>query len=56
MLIVYCVKDIRDAMLPAGLLELIAVVIVAARYKWKHNTFLSILLGTAAYMVMIRMV
>lgn len=55
-LIVYCVKDIRAAMLPAGLLELIAVVIVAASYKWKHNTFLSILLGTAAYMVMIRMV
>ncbi len=55
-LIVYCVKDIRDAMLPAGLLELIAVVIVAASYKWKHNTFLSILLGTTAYMVMIRIV
>lgn len=43
-------------MLPAGLLELIAVVIVAASYKWKHNTFLSILLGTVAYMVMIRIV
>lgn len=55
-LIVYCVKDIRDALVPKGLLELIAVVIVAASYKWKHNTFLSILLGTAAYMAMIRII
>ena len=27
---------------------------VAVSYKWKHNTFLSILLGTVCYMVLLR--
>lgn len=27
---------------------------VAVSYKWKHNTFLSILLGTVCYMVFLR--
>ena len=37
-LIVYCLK-------------LIAAAITAVSYKWKHNTLISILLGTVSYML-----
>ena len=47
-LIVYCLKD------GTGVWQLLAVVVVAVSYKWKHNTFLSILLGTVCYMVFLR--
>lgn len=33
-----------------GVWQLLAVFVVAVSYKWKHNTFLSILLGTISYM------
>ncbi|MBQ6517786.1 MAG: AzlD domain-containing protein, partial [Anaerolineaceae bacterium] len=32
----------------------IAVLVVALSFKWKHNTFLSILSGTAVYMLLLR--
>lgn len=48
-LIVYCLK-----VLGTGVWQLLAVVVVAVSYKWKHNTFLSILLGTVCYMVLLR--
>lgn len=34
-----------------GLWKLIAAVITAVSYKWKHNTLISILLGTVSYML-----
>ena len=53
-LIIYCLKDalwhVQTEMLPNA----VAVLAVAVSYKWKHNTFLSILLGTAVYMVLLR--
>ena len=36
--------------LPGGLCQLLAVAVTALVHKWKHNTFLSIILGTAVYM------
>lgn len=48
-LIVYCLKDARGDFLGTGVWQLLAV-----SYKWKHNTFLSILLGTVCYMVFLR--
>lgn len=52
-LIVYCLKDgiIREEwrLVP----ELIAVAVVVGSYLWKHNTLVSILLGTACYMVLV---
>lgn len=53
-LIVYCLKDAREDFLGTGVWQLLAVGVVAVSYKWKHNTFLSILLGTVCYMVLLR--
>jgi branched-subunit amino acid transport protein AzlD len=52
-LIVYCLKDIGSNWVGIGIPRLIAVGIVALSYKWKHNTLLSILGGTASYMILL---
>ena len=53
-LVVYCLKGARTDPLGVGLPGLIAVLVTGLSYKWKHNTFLSIIVGTAVYMVLIR--
>ena len=53
-LIVYCVKDSLDNGIGIGIPKLIAVLTVAGSYKWKHNTFVSIAVGTLMYMVLLR--
>lgn len=52
-LIVYCLKDAGDDMIAIGIPKIIAVGIVAITYKWKHNTLVSIVLGTVGYMVLL---
>ena len=32
-----------------------AVAVVALTYKWKHNTLVSIAVGTAGYMILLRL-
>ncbi|MBR1496135.1 MAG: AzlD domain-containing protein [Oscillospiraceae bacterium] len=54
MLVVYCLKDVRPAHAPYGLPELAAAVCVAGLQIWKRNSLLSILAGTAVYMLLIR--
>lgn len=49
-LIVYCLKDVGTDMVSIGIPKLLAVLLVAVSYKWKHNTFLSICMGTGVYM------
>lgn len=51
-LIVYCLKDSEIS--SKLLCKLVAVVVVAVTYKWKHNTLISILIGTLCYMLRIR--
>lgn len=53
-LIIYCLKDIKTDFSTKGIWEMVAVIVVAVSYKWKHNTFLSILLGTLSYMILLR--
>ena len=53
-LVVYCLKSVPDEWYPGGLCQLLAVCSTALIHKWKHNTFLSIILGTAVYMLLIR--
>ena len=53
-LIVYCVKDSLDNVIGIGIPKLIAVLTVSCSYKWKHNTFVSIAVGTLMYMVLLR--
>lgn len=52
-LVVYCLKDVRGNFSQTGIRQLIAGLVVAVTYKWKHNTLLSILVGTVAYMLLL---
>ena len=55
LLVVYCLRDVSIASYPYALPELIAGAIVVGMQVWKRNAVLSILLGTAVYMALIRM-
>ena len=56
MLIVYCVKGASFTAWPYALPEIISVLFVAAIHWWKSNTVLSLILGTALYMVLVQVV
>ena len=53
MLVVYCLKDVSFAQTGDWLPEAAAVAAVVLIHIWKKNTLLSILAGTAIYMVLI---
>ncbi len=55
MLVIYCLKDVRLSAAPFGLPELLAAAGVVGMQIWKRNSILSILAGTALYMVLIRL-
>mgnify|MGYP004682907413 FL=1 len=54
MLVVYCLKSVNFFATPYGIPELGAVALTAAVHIYKRNTLLSIALGTACYMLLIR--
>ncbi len=55
MLVVYCLKDVSILSAPFGLPELAAALVVILA-QWKsRNSLVSILSGTAAYMILIRL-
>ena len=56
MLVVFCLKGVSPAVYPYGLPELIACVLVVVLHVWKRNTLLSIVGGTACYMILIQLV
>lgn len=56
MLVVYCFKDITPAVRPFGIPELVAAACVVGAQIWKRNALISILSGTALYMVLIQLV
>lgn len=56
MLVVYCLKNVSFGTPSAWVPEAAAVILVIALHKWKHNTLLSIVGGTAAYMLLVQMV
>ena len=49
-LIVYCMRSISIRSAGSSLAMILAAMLTAVSYKWKHNTFLSIAGGTACYM------
>lgn len=55
-LVVYCIKDDITGSLPAAAVSLFAVALTAALHIWKRNSIISILGGTAVYMVLIRLI
>ena len=56
MLVVYCLKSVNFFATPYGIPELAAVALTAAVQIYKRNTLLSIALGTACYMLLIRII
>lgn len=51
-LIVYCLKDVGSDF-HSGIAQIVAVLIVFISYKLKHNTLLSIVLGTGTNMLLL---
>ena len=56
MLVTYCLKDTAVTSAPFGAPGLIAAALVVLLHVWKRNALLSILSGTAAYMLMVQLV
>ena len=56
MLVIYCLKDTVVTAAPFGAPELIAGALVVVLQAWKRNSLLSILSGTAVYMLLIQLV
>jgi branched-subunit amino acid transport protein AzlD len=56
MLVVYCLKGVSFVRAPFGIPEGIAVLLVVLLHAWKRNTLLSIVGGTACYMILIRLI
>lgn len=56
MLVVYCLKGTDFAGNAHGIPEVISVALVVFLHKWKHNTLLSILVGTICYMLFVQVI
>lgn len=56
MLVVFCMKDTSFAVVSRWAPQLIASLLVVLTYVWKKSTILSIVAGTACYMILIQMV
>ena len=54
MLVVYCMKDLNFSAAPYGLPELIAALCVVGLQLWKRSSIVSILGGTAIYMLLVQ--
>ena len=56
MLVVFCLKGISFAEAPHGIPELAASLLVVVLHVWKRSTLISIVGGTAFYMLLVQMV
>ena len=56
MLVVYCLRGISFAAVDNWLPEIISCAVVAGLHIWKRNTLVSIIGGTACYMVLVQMI
>lgn len=56
MLVVYCLKGVSFLKGSHGIPEILAMILVVVLHKWKHNTLLSILVGTVVYMLLVQVV
>lgn len=54
-LVVYCLRSVSFTAAAGFVPQLAACALVAGLHLWKHNTLLSIAGGTAAYMLLIRL-
>lgn len=56
MLVVFCLKGTSVTSYPYGIPEIISVAAVTVIHIWKRNTLLSIIGGTALYIVLINFI
>lgn len=56
MLVVYCLRSADPFSGSHGIPELIAVLVTAGVHLWKRQTLLSIVAGTACYMILLQLV
>ena len=56
MLVVYCLRGTTFAQIGNWLPQAISVALVVGLHIWKGNTLLSIIAGTACYMVLVQVV
>lgn len=56
MLVVYCLRNISFSVGPYGLPELLACVVVVLLHVWRRNSIISILGGTACYMLLVQLI
>ena len=56
MLVVYCLRGTSFAAVSDWMPQLIATALVVALHIWKKNTLLSIIAGTACYMILVQVV
>lgn len=56
MLVVFCLKNVSLTAAPYGIPELLACLLVAVLHIWRRNTLISIVGGTACYMLLVQFV
>ena len=56
MLVVYCLRGVSFAAVSGWIPQAISVALVVGLHIWKGNTLLSIIAGTACYMVLVQVV
>ncbi len=56
MLVIYCLRSITTGGIGAGMAQLIACAVVVLLHLWKRNTLVSIIGGTAVYMILVQLV
>lgn len=54
MLIIYCIKNVTLYAFPFGIPELLGITTVAGLHIWKRNNLISIIGGTAIYMIAVQ--
>ena len=56
MLVVFCLKHVSLLRWPHGVPELLCCALTAGLHLWRRNTLLSIVAGTACYMLLVQLV
>ncbi len=56
MLCVYCLRSTTPLAFPYGIPEAVSVLAVVLLHLWRRNTLLSIIGGTACYMLLVQLV
>lgn len=56
MLVIYCLKDVSFAAIPGWVPTLVGVAVTAALHVWKKQMVISIVGGTAVYMILLRLI